>query len=537
MGDDRGQSSVTGTVLLVAIVLLAATVAGVWAFSVLEGLPGDSPSAGAVVTAEHSEGTLTLEHGGGSSLPLNDTNVIVSSGTDQQLLPLSALSEASGDGDVSFETGERRSYVYTPGADRFEVLVVEDSTGVPLLETTLAADSTLELSLNASATNGTAPLRVSFTATGSGGATRSTPVDFGRRSITSYGGSQDADGNSSVRDGGIGLGVYGDSWRAVDLQREVTQDTVLHLEFRSDDEGEIHAIGLDEQRGSISGDRLFALDGTQQWGIRDFAGNYTTGQGWRSYEIPIGQYYTGQMEYLVFAADGDTQEGASEFRNVRLSQANRSALRYGWSGDTIGAPAGQTLNHTFAAGGTYDVSVTATDAAGTSRTATTTVSVDPAPAPLDFSNATVTPYEPAQDNAGGATVPDPHQIELTNNTWKQVSLPAPCSVDPTTVLVFEFRSDRQGEIHALGFDDGSNVNANRLFQLYGTQPWGIDAVERYEAGEGWTAYEVPVGEHYTGSFGHLAIATDDDVDADAHTAIRNLGIYDRSGGSYTRICG
>jgi flagellin-like protein len=538
MADDRGQSSTMATILMVAVLVVAAGVTGVWALSFADELRGGDGSSQptAALQVDHGDGTLAIEHGGGSTIDVEDAVVVLSSGGELQRVPLSSFGVAAGDGDGDFEASERRTYDYTPRGERLDVVVVDEPSGHPLLERSIGVEVAIDLSLSADVTSGTAPLSVAFTASGTGGAARPAAVDFDGRTIESYGGSQDADGASLVIENGAGVGVYANSWRAVELEYDVTEDTVLRFEFRSDDEGEIHAIGLDSQRSSLSQSRLFALHGTQHWGVRDFHGNYTTGEGWRSYEIPVGEYYTGQMQYLAIGMDGDDDEGTSEFRNVRLYEPNGSGLRYDWSGDSIGTHAGTTLNHTFLSNGTYDVTVTATDAAGNTVNQTTTVTIDPAPAPIDFSTSTITAYEASQDDAGGATVIDGTTLELANNTWKQVSLPTTCNVGPDTVLTFEFRSDREGEIHGIGFDDGTDVDPARIFRLYGTQHWGIDDYATYAAGDGWTAYEIPVGEYYTGSFDDLAFATDDDASAAAHSAFRNVNVYDRSGGTYTPIC-
>jgi len=538
---ERGQSSTTGSLLLVVVVVVFVGTTGLWILSTtdeLAGLAGLSDSTGASLGVAYEGGNVTVEHQGGSAVDIDATTVVLSAGGQTERVPLSAFAESKADGDGQLEAGERLTYAYTPRGERLGVVLVDEPSGGPLLDTTIPVDVSIDLSLSADATSGTAPLNVSLSANGSGGELRPPATDFSGRQIRSYAGSQDSDANSSVIEDGYGVGAYGDSWRAVDLGYTVTQDTVLRFEFRSDDEGEVHGIGLDSQRSSLDGSRIFQLDGTQDWGggIQDFDDNYTTGDGWQSYEIPVGDYFTGDMQYLVLAMDADSGAGVSEFRNVRLYEENGTGLRYEWSGDSIGSREGRTLNHTFVAGGTYDVSVTATDAAGNSVTETTTVTVGAGPDPVDFGNSTITPYEPNQDDAGGATVIGNDTIELQNNTWKQATLPTTCTVSSNTVLLFEFRSDDEGEIHGIGFDDSNSVDSSRIFKLYGTQNWGIDDYETYEAGDGWVAYEVPVGEYYTGSFDNLAFAMDDDAEADADSSFRNVSVYDRSGDTYTRTC-
>jgi hypothetical protein len=531
----RGQSSATGSALLVAVVVVAAVTAGLWAFATVDDLSGLgelSESTGTALSVAYEDGNVTVEHDGGNTLDPDAATVVLSSGGQTRRVPLSAFDGAG----AELSAGEAATYTYTPRGDRVSVLVVHEPSGGPLLETALTVDVAIDSSLSVTATNGSAPLSVSLSASASGGVARPSAIEFAGRSVSGYGGSQDADANSSVIADGYGVGVYGDSWRAVDYDYDVTEDTVLHFQFRSDDEGEIHGIGLDTDRGSLSQDRVFKLHGTQSWGIRDFDDNYTTGDGWQTYEIPVGDYFTGEMEYLVLAMDGDADEGVSEFRNVRLYEENGTGLTYEWRGDSIGTREGPTLNHTFVSAGTYDVSVTVTDAAGNSVTERTTVTVGPGPDPVDFAASTITPWEPSQDNAGGATVTDDHTLTLRNNTWKQASLPTSCTVGSDTVLTFEFRSDDEGEIHGIGFDDSDTIDPNRIFKLHGTQDWGIDDYETYDAGDGWVAYEIPVGQYYTGTFSNLAFTLDDDAESDAHAAFRNVSVYDRTGDSYTRTC-
>lgn len=539
MFGERGQSSTTGSLLLVVVVVVFVGTTGLWILSTtdeLSGLAGLADSGDASMGVAYESGNVTVEHQGGSPVDLDDTTVVLSSGGTTKRVPLSAFDVAGGDGDGRLEAGERLEYAYTPRGERLGVLLVDDESGGPLLDATVPVDVHIDLSLSASTTSGTAPLNVSLSANASGGALRPAAITFSNRTVESYGGSQDAQANSSIIDSGFGVGVYEDSWRAVDFQYTVTRDTVLRFEFRSDDEGEIHGIGLETQRSSITESRIFKLHGTQGWGISDFDDNYTTGDGWQTYEIPIGDYYTGGVSYLALVMDGDSDEGVSEFRNVRVFEENGTSLRYEWNGDSVGTARGKTLNQTFVAGGSYDVSVSVTDAAGNSVTETRTISVNPAPQPVDFADSSVTPYETSQDNAGGLTVIDNYTVELRNNTWKQATLPTTCTVNSSTVLLFEFRSDDEGEIHGIGFDDANSINSSRIFKLYGTQDWGVDDYETYEAGDGWVAYEIPVGDYYTGDFSNLAFTLDDDADADAHAAFRNVSVYDRSGSSYTRIC-
>ncbi|MEM8964543.1 MAG: hypothetical protein AAGD38_23860, partial [Acidobacteriota bacterium] len=55
---------------------------------------------------------------------------------------------------------------------------------------------------------------------------------------------------------------------------------------------------------------------TQNYGITDFD-NYVS--GWTTYQIPVGQYYTGSSFFLVLVNDNDAGSGNnSRFRDVRI---------------------------------------------------------------------------------------------------------------------------------------------------------------------------------------------------------------------------
>lgn len=127
------------------------------------------------------------------------------------------------------------------------------------------------------------------------------------------------DGNYTAD--GTTVALTGNTWRALPLNYTVTSGTVLEFEFSSTGEGEIHGIGFDNNSGASS-DLLFQVYGTQNWGETDFD-NYTSGEGWKKYSIPIGQYYTGSYDRLVFSNDNDNGSGSnSSFRNIIIHEGD-----------------------------------------------------------------------------------------------------------------------------------------------------------------------------------------------------------------------
>jgi hypothetical protein len=152
-------------------------------------------------------------------------------------------------------------------------------------------------------------LNVTYTAT--------SYVDFNSYAIGSYGGWQDQ-GSASVEDNGATIYVKDNAWKEIDYNTTITANTVLEFEFYSIKEGEIHSIGFDTDV-QLSESFAFQVYGTQDWGLDNYL-NYSSNDGWKSYSIPVGQYFTGDFTKLVFSADHDSgkQNARSKFKNVRV---------------------------------------------------------------------------------------------------------------------------------------------------------------------------------------------------------------------------
>lgn len=142
-------------------------------------------------------------------------------------------------------------------------------------------------------------------------------LHFNEYTIQSYGGIQDM-GTFAVTDNGRVLEVRDNAWKHIELPTQIEPNTILSFDFRSTIEGDIHAIGFDVDT-EISPELTFQLYGTQEWGILDFA-TYAGDGEWQHFDIPVGEYLSGQSDYLFFAADHDlgNRDGNSFFRNVRV---------------------------------------------------------------------------------------------------------------------------------------------------------------------------------------------------------------------------
>ncbi|MCU7921043.1 MAG: hypothetical protein KZQ95_22190 [Candidatus Thiodiazotropha sp. (ex Epidulcina cf. delphinae)] len=150
-------------------------------------------------------------------------------------------------------------------------------------------------------------------------------LDLSQTPILSYGGAgQDVSATATVDTEGAALTLTGNGWKKIAYPYTVTPNTVLAFDFQSRAEGEIHGIGFDTDNG-ISGNRSFILHGTQTWGIQDYA-TYA-GQGTQHFHIPVGQYFTGAMQWLTFINDHDVSNPSAEsrFSNLRVYEADESA--------------------------------------------------------------------------------------------------------------------------------------------------------------------------------------------------------------------
>ena len=151
-------------------------------------------------------------------------------------------------------------------------------------------------------------------------------VDWSVTGTVSYS-NQDNASNVTVEDGGDTLLLEDNTWRRTTQTFAVTANTMLEVEFSSSLEGEIHGIGFDENDTLSDDVRIFQVHGTQNWsGSNHDFDNYGGGGSFVTYNIPVGQYYTGASLYLVLVNDNDAGSGNdSRFRNVRIYESTPSA--------------------------------------------------------------------------------------------------------------------------------------------------------------------------------------------------------------------
>jgi PKD repeat protein len=264
-------------------------------------------------------------------------------------------------------------------------LTVDDGSDADTDRTTVTVAERVETRIEATRTRGTAPLAVSLVGVAEGQPNEGV-VDFGGRAVEPYDpGGQDGQGNdptdATVTGDGRALRLSGNAWKYVDLAYEVSDRTVLRFDFRSPEEGEIHALGFETDDRQTS-ERFYRLYGTQRYG-REAVG-YAGDGSFQSYELRVGPGYpSGTAQRLVFVADedaGSSPDAVSEFRDVIVY--DEDGYTYEWDLDGDGAyddASGKVPEYTFSAPGSYEVGVRATAPDGRVGHATRTIRVGPPP--------------------------------------------------------------------------------------------------------------------------------------------------------------
>jgi hypothetical protein len=145
--------------------------------------------------------------------------------------------------------------------------------------------------------------------------------NFDDYAISAYETNQDF-GTAEVQANGSVLMLADNAWKKIPLVYTVTPNTVLEFDFQSTVEGEEHAIGFDSDDAS-DGNR-FQLFGTQATGSFQAFNTYVGGSGWQHFTIPVGTYFTGSFNRMIFLADHDAApaNGNSYFRNVKLYEGS-----------------------------------------------------------------------------------------------------------------------------------------------------------------------------------------------------------------------
>ncbi|WP_281542966.1 T9SS type A sorting domain-containing protein [Maribacter aestuarii] len=106
---------------------------------------------------------------------------------------------------------------------------------------------------------------------------------------------------------------------------------------------------------------------------------------------------------------------------------------------------------------------------------------------------------------------------------------------PNTVLTFDFRSDTEGEIHEVAFNQNTlDLNQRTGAVVYGNQGYAGDFTAAPYPGDGtWQSYSVPIGTRINGTFRYMVLITDDDASAEGDSYFRNITLFEDTNGNGT----
>lgn len=150
-------------------------------------------------------------------------------------------------------------------------------------------------------------------------------IDFAAHKIEPYSfqdGQYELPTDYQLIEQGKGIRLWGNAWKTLDVNAEITPDTVIEFDFRSSHQGQIHGFGFDTDKKYDKGNHVFQIYGYEAWSHIGQQFNTYTGTGWKRFRIRVGRYLTGKYRYLHFIADEDVIARAeSQFRNVRIYEA------------------------------------------------------------------------------------------------------------------------------------------------------------------------------------------------------------------------
>lgn len=147
-------------------------------------------------------------------------------------------------------------------------------------------------------------------------------------------------------------------------------------------------------------------------------------------------------------------------------------------------------------------------------------------AEIVFEDFEILSYAGGQDRGYYELNSGENTLSIFNNAWKKIDYPYTVTED--TWVEFEFKSDVQGQIHGIAFDNNNNLSSTYTFRVWGTQSWGIPfETDKYIQGQ-WIKYKINVGQYYTGDFLYFCFVADNDQSPfTSESSYRNLKIYEK----------
>ncbi|NCT41151.1 MAG: hypothetical protein GW778_05780 [Alphaproteobacteria bacterium] len=150
--------------------------------------------------------------------------------------------------------------------------------------------------------------------------------------LSSYVPSQDFGGLVTIDNDGKSIKLDGNLWKKLELDYTITENTVLRFDYQSSNIPEIVSIGFEDDNNLTNSINRFYIYGTQSGGFAVSAPEPTfqyTGSGEvETIEIPVGEYFEGNFNFLTLINDDDGpgDDGDSRFDNITLFESNDVVL-------------------------------------------------------------------------------------------------------------------------------------------------------------------------------------------------------------------
>jgi len=134
--------------------------------------------------------------------------------------------------------------------------------------------------------------------------------------------------------------ITGNAWKRFPISYAVTNRTILEFTVNAPDTGEILGIILDDETAATVGRRGILVGGANVDGTAHSAWSWTVaaptryqaGSGPKNYSIPVGTFFTGQVNYVVLVGNDDADEGSTDatFSNIQLHEGTAPKTYSDW---------------------------------------------------------------------------------------------------------------------------------------------------------------------------------------------------------------
>ena len=145
----------------------------------------------------------------------------------------------------------------------------------------------------------------------------------------------------------------------------------------------------------------------------------------------------------------------------------------------------------------------------------------------DFNSYKIQSYGFWLDGNGEASIENNGStLRIKGDGWRKISFPY--MVTKNTIIEFDFVSNQQGRIQGIGLAKTNYPNSRFLYELYGTDKWGLKTHLNYkDTAPGSKHYVIPIGKEFRGEYPYLIFANDDDDEQGAVSSFQNVKIYEK----------